>query len=265
MKTAMQLLLGCLAALALGAVSARTGQPIEEEKPWLEPVEEEEPEDIVCEELSWELPIQFPQEDVPESDVSWHQMVQDTVMLWELFFDNDNAPIDDPRRDNFELYAEYLADAIITYQNQETDIGGRLPRHPSTHYLLATMVTKESSVTHDVVGKMHKKFEVGLLQTHGTALAGIRKDVVRKKPKLGLLLGVRWLAAQIARCHPEGIDDRNWTEEDWLEPLSVYAGGPKAIRADGTCKVFKVAKERLKQMRLYQDWVEGEMAVRREQ
>ncbi len=205
----------------------------------------------VCE----ELPVVDPT-DIPEYEISRERMVREVVALWDAFFDLDNASENDFRRDTFELYAEYLADMVITFQNKPTDIGGQLPKHPHTHLLLATMVTLESSVTTDVVGG---KREGGLLQVHGKAQAGIDLAEIRRRPRLGIFLGVRWLAAQIPKCHPEGVKDGDWTDEHWLGPLSLYAAGPRGYRKDGTCKRLGVSKKRIAKTRMYAALVSNEI------
>lgn len=252
MKTPIKLLITTLATIMVGAVVPLSS---DEKKEWLEPQENTNKSEI---EKFEDEDVQTLIENQPEFEVSWAQMVRETVKLWELFFDADGAPMNDPRRDTFEHYAEYLADTVIAYQNRETDIGGRLPKHENTHLMIASLITKESSVDPSVIGRSHG--EVGFLQLHGKALGGIKPEVVRQKPKLGIYLGVRWLAAQIPKCFPEGVEDNKWRDEDWLGPLSVYGGGEqKAIRKDGTCKVFKVSKKKLKKMQMYRSWIDAEL------
>jgi hypothetical protein len=207
----------------------------------------------VCE----ELPLVDPA-DIPEYEIGREEMVQEIIALWNAFFKKDNAPANDFRRDTFETYAEYLTDTIITFQNQPTDIGGQLPRHPNTHLLIATMVTLESSVTFDAVGKKNEG-ESGLLQIHGKAREGIDYIEIRRRPKLGLFLGVRWLASRIPECYPNGINDEDWTDEHWLGPLSLYAAGQRGYRKNGTCKHLKVSKKRIRLTKMYATWVKGSM------
>lgn len=185
--------------------------------------------------------------DIPQSETSRERMVREVVTIWEMFFEDDNASIDDSRRERFDEFAEYLVDAVLMYQENPTDIGGQLPVDSKAHLLLATMVTVESSVTFDVVGR---KNEVGLLQIHGKALGGHKPAEVQKNPRLGLILGVRWLAAQIPVCFPDGMPD-SWSDDNWVGPLSLYAGGPKAFKA-GKCLRFRVAKSRIAMMKQYE-------------
>jgi len=178
-------------------------------------------------------------------------MIDEITMVWEMFFEDGGASATDPRRLRFHEFAGYLADAVLMYQRNPTEIGGQLPVHKNVHILLAVKITKESSVTHDVVGPQS---EVGLLQIHGVALAGYDPEIVKHNPKLGLMLGVRWLASRVPKCPLRRIkgDDRGWDDYDWLGPLSVYAGGGKAISArTGKCYAFDIAKERVDLTRLY--------------
>lgn len=207
-----------------------------------------------CADRAWQDcddPEPEPDDAVPVEDrVSRDQMVREVVALWEMYFDDDRAPADDPRRARFEEHARDLADAVILYQDEPTDIGGQLPGHRDDHLIVAYMVAKESSVTYDAIGTSHG--EVGLLQLHGVSLAGYQLEQVQHNPRLGLLLGVRWLAAQLPKCRrQEDLYDVGWTTEDWTGPLSLYAGGPKAIRKDGTCSRYGTMRDRVARVRLY--------------
>jgi hypothetical protein len=221
--------------------------------------DQKDPEDefVVCEELGMEPITQQAIDDIPEFDISWGRMVKETVALWTMFLDNDGASESDPRRDNLELYAEYLASTVLAYQEHETDIGGKLPKHMNTHLLIATAMTIESSVRPDVVGK--SRGERGFLQLHGVALAGMPPEIVTNRPKLGLYLGVRWLASKIPKCYPAGIPDGEWTDDDWLGPLSVYAAGERGMRKDGTCCKLSVAKKKVNKMKMYRAWIDAEL------
>ncbi|MCK4792578.1 MAG: hypothetical protein KAV87_53105 [Desulfobacteraceae bacterium] len=198
-------------------------------------------------------------EDIPESEKE--QMIAEVVMLWEMFFDDENASPSDPRRMKFQEYASYLVDSILLFQDRPTAIGGQLPKSNNLHALIATMVTFESSVTSGVIGMYKNKREVGLMQVHGKALAGFTREQVVSNPKLGLLLGIRWLAAQIPTCYPHGAPDY-FSYEDWLGPLSVYAGGPNAIRGNGSCKRFDISRKRVNRMMMYEKRIDYEMSLR---
>jgi len=213
------------------------------------------PWSIICEELGYQ---EVHEGDIPESDYPRALMEKDIVAVWDAFYDDQHADPDDLRRQTFELSAHELANAIVQYQNEPTDIGGQLPKHPSTHYLLAAMVTKESSVTRDI--KMGDLGEVGMLQVHGAALNGYNPEYVHERPWLGLLLGVRWLAIQIATCYPDGYENKEWTSVMWLGPMSIYAAGNRAQRKDGTCGVIGAAKERIDLSNMYRARVESNFA-----
>jgi len=186
----------------------------------------------------------------PEIDRT--QMIEDIIQVWEMFLDDAECKQRDPRRMNFSVFAEELADAIIMYQNNPTDIGGQLPKDRNIHILMAVIVTKESSIVHNAVGAA-PRFEVGLMQIHGVALAGYNPDLVQHSSRLGLLLGVRWFAAQMDDCKIHRIpgDNQEWRVDDLVGPMSVYAGGSKAIKKNGTCFRYKVARERVNLTKLY--------------
>ncbi len=240
--------------------------------PWMQ----EEPfhgEDYgpICEELAWGAKVYYVWDDEPlvfgetlepedraEYEYDYNLMIAEIEELWTMFFDDDNAKDRDKRRDRFNDHATDLADAVVMYQDAPTDIGGQLPMHENVHLLMAWMVAKESSITYDAVGD---KGEVGLMQimpNNRKALAGYSPDQVQHNPKLGLLLGVRWMAAMIEECPDTDVFDVGWSDHSWLGPLSVYAGGPNAIRKNGTCKVFKTARERIARVLMYRSRIEQE-------
>ena len=259
-------ILGAIAVLVFGGmlisgIHSDAGASETAKKPWLTPETKNDPAEhgIVCEELSWGAKVEIEEnmdnpikhEDIPEYEQDPDRMVWEVVNLWEMFFDDDDAPAGDPRRDRFEEFAGYLVDAVLMYQNEPTDLGGQLPKHRNVHLLIAERVTRESSVTHNVVGPGG---EVGLLQLMpgGPAMAGYSPEKVKNNPKLGLLLGTRWLAAQIPECKDDGnLYEFGWDDWDWLGPLSVYMGGDKAKRKNGTCAGFKAAKTSIRKTILY--------------
>jgi len=232
--------------------------------PWLqEPKEEEEESEPICEELAWDATVYYasnePRDfgatpdpaDRAEYERSYDLMVDEVVMLWTMFFDDDGAKATDPRRDRFFEFAEHLVDAVIMYQDRPTDLGGQLPKHENVHLLAAHLVTRESSVTPGAVGHLG---EVGLMQimpNNRAALAGYSAKKVSQNPKLSLLLGVRWLAYSTTECPGVDVFDPGWDDYDWVKPLSVYAGGPNAKRSDGTCRSFGLAKRRVKKTIMY--------------
>jgi hypothetical protein len=185
--------------------------------------------------------------DIPEAEISREEMISDITTIWEIFFKDNGTGPGDIRRKYFEQNAGFLADAILMYQNEPTDIGGKLPIHYSTHYLLATAITLESSVDKEVSeGDLG---EIGMLQVHGKALAGYDPEVVKRNTRLGILLGVRWLAAHVPKCYPEGYDE--WNSHMWLGPMSLYAAGDKGYRKDGKCKKIDAARKRVDLFRMY--------------
>jgi len=196
-------------------------------------------------------------------------MIAEVEMLWNMYYDDDNAKATDPRRDSFEEFAGYLADAVIMYQNEPTDIGGQLPGHKNDHLVVARMVAGESSVTPDAVNDGENGHgEVCLMQLWGNALAGYSPDKVLHNPRLCLLLGTRWIASQIPKCKQQGAgifgDEFEWEDSDWTGPLSVYAGGPKAIKKNGTCSNFTKMRERVDSVRMFRTRIDYEMDFREE-
>jgi hypothetical protein len=193
------------------------------------------------------IPSVFRFADVPEYKQRPEEMVSEVVSLWEMFFDDDNAPPRDWRRRNFQKYAEYLVQAVLMYQEVPTDIGGKLPKDRNTHLVAAQIVTMESSMRPGVVGV---RGEVGLMQVmpRGPAMAGYSTSRVKKTPEIGIRLGVRWLAYSVGKCVGD-VDE--WSDDDWLGPLSFYSGGSRAVRKNGTCCVFGIAKRRLEDVLNY--------------
>ncbi len=222
------------------------------ESPWLVDTGDAAP---IHEEIDVEPPADETTVDVDDPndlEVTKEQMITEIIEVWDMFLDDANCGPDDNRRSMFPIYAEELADAIIMYQNKPTDIGGQLPEERDIHILMAVIVTKESSIRHDVVGEA-PRFEVGLMQIHGVALAGYNPDIVQHNSRLGLLLGVRWFAAHMDACKIKKIpgDTVEWRTDDLVGPLSVYAGGHKAVKKNGTCYHYRVARERVNLTKLY--------------
>lgn len=240
-------------------------------QPWMEPVAAEEIplgenccecddyDQNGCGEESIESESAEGTDSSPDRDL----MVREVEMLWTMWFDDEGAKQTDSRRDRFEEYAEDLVDAVIMYQQEPTDIGGQLPGHQNDHLVMAFMAAKESSVTADVVGKSHQ--EVGLMQLHGVSLAGYAPEKVQHNAKLGVLLGVRWLTSQLPKCKTNpGLFDTEWEDADWVGPLSVYAGGPKALRKDGRCARYGEMRERIDKVRFYRSRIDAEMKKQEE-
>lgn len=222
------------------AISYTIGKPMP--NPWMA----KEDAGLIHEEID----IEPDDTDVEETELTKEQMIDEVISIWTIFLNDDGARADDDRKKMFYTYAEALVEKVLIYQNPDNDTGAWLPKHKTTHALLATMVTLESSVIPDVVGKSNG--EVGLLQVHGKALAGYSSKKVQKSYDLGLLLGVRWLSTLMTECPEtmERLESGEWTEQDWLKPLSVYAGGPNAKR-NGKCITFGVARKRVDLTKLY--------------
>ena len=212
-------------------------------------------DDLICEELPWEMVEGiFDPADIPESEISYEEMVSEVVALWEKFFEIDGAPSRDWRRTNFDRYARYVVDAVVTFQNKDPGEKFRLPRHDSSHLLIATIITKEASINSKVIGS---RGEVGLMQImpHGPAMGGLKKSQVIGRPKIQIFLGVRWLARQIKTCYPKGVSDEEWTDEHWLGPLSVYGGGNNGIsKRTGKCRK-NLLRDRVTLMQMYRDFI----------
>ncbi len=205
--------------------------------------------DPICQETIFE-----PKEIKSSTTKAREEKINEVVMLWKLFFEDEKVHRKDLRRKRFQEFAEYVVDAVEMYQNNPTDIGGQLPKDKNAHLIIATMITKESSITYNVVGKIKKLREVGLLQVHGKALSGYRRKTVKNNPKLGVLLGVRWLAAQVPQCK-QSLS--SWSIDDWAYPVSLYGGGAQRAIKNGKCIRFKSAKDRIRLTKLYRSRIDA--------
>jgi len=156
--------------------------------------------------------------------------IAEVVALWTMFFDDQGAKKDDPRREKFQEYAVYVINAVDAVKS-------KLHGYKNMHILVATLITLESSVTAGMVGK---RGEVGLMQTWGVALNGVKPEEVHKDPNLGIVLGVNFLVKIAEEYCPGTVYDHDWTGA-----VSVYGSGPNGLTANGKCKVFPFAKERI--------------------
>jgi len=194
-----------------------------------------------------DTPVELEEQSIQEEAIEVterEQKIQEVVALWNMFYDDQGVKWN-KRRAKFPEYAGYLVDAVKMYEDNPTDIGGQLPANTDNHLIVATMVTLESAVKPEVVGFL--KGEVGLLQIHGrAALAGHTKKEVKNNPKLGLILGVRWLAYHTQFCDQKsGLDN-------WKQSLSLYGAGLRGgRRADGSCKEIRVARKRVRLAKFY--------------
>lgn len=192
--------------------------------------------------------------------ISIDVMAKEIAEVWELFFDDGKAPYNDPRREMFDIYALEIAQAIDYWKKHKVDIGGSMPDHRSTHIIVAIVITRESSVNPNVVGK--KFGEVSMFQLHGKALNGYSKEEVKRDTKLAAMLGVRWIAHSTSQCknNRSSWDNKEWKNSDWLRPLTIYGSGPKKVyksKKHRTCKVFRFAKRRTAEISMYQERIDN--------
>jgi hypothetical protein len=245
----------CIGFFWIGrAESAKTIEKKTDWEPWIEKTGDEKHEGNITD-------LAESEEELP-GEINREAMIDQVQILWELWFDDEGASPRDPRRRKFLEYAEHVVDAVELYQREPTDIGGKLPGHENDHLLVAYMIAKESSLVFDVKAK-GERGEVGMMQTHGIALAGYAKEKVRANPKLGILLGVRWMAAQVPKCTGDNPLDLPWDDFSWSGPLSIYMGGPRAVRSrkSKTCKHFTKAIERIQAVKMYRTRIDHRMAI----
>lgn len=179
-------------------------------------------------------------------------MIDDIVGAWNIGYDREGLPQNYKQRDKFQEYAEYLTDAMIFYQNNKSDIGGKLPIHSSTHFMLASMVFEESRVKPRRVGK---KGDVGLLQVlNKDARNGHTKKEIRDNPELGIKVGVRWLTATMPTVGATKFLLK-WKDNYWLKPVSLYVAGKGALKDDNSWGVVSMARKRVRLMKLYRKLV----------
>lgn len=183
------------------------------------------------------------------------KMADEIQQYWIFYYRLETAlkkpwPITAKNLRDFRQYSRDLAEIVEYYKENETDIGGKLPDHENIHIFFAMMVGKESGVNSKAVGK---RGEVGLIQVHKTALNGYNRLLVKATPRLGLELGVRWMTSKLSVCRRD-IDLDNWTDEDWLGPLTIYAAGEGEGRAKrGRCAVIGLAKRRVGLIKRFRD------------
>jgi hypothetical protein len=180
--------------------------------------------------------------------MSRQDMIDEIVEMWNLWADDEKVyRRGHPQRKKFPKYAKYIVDAVRLYQVKETGIGGKLPMGRNTHLVVAAMAIHETSVRHWIIG--WKKGEVGLLQIHGEGpLLRHSSEKVRRTPRLGIKLGVRWLAYHTQFCTPNPTDDL----DQWAEVLSLYGAGIKrGKKSDGTCRRMMSAKKRVNTTKKY--------------
>lgn len=187
------------------------------------------------------------------------EMEDEVISLWRIYLEDHDTGSKDKRWDVLDQFAHSLIKYVRKFQTEGVKKGKeiiRLPEHENVHLLLATMVIFETALYHEAVGPIG---EVGLLQTHGVALNGFKPAYVQRNPDLGLMLGVRWLTLQLPHC--ERPSDSEWCDDDWLGPLSVYAGGLKKAKRNGKCLKFKVSKKRVEYTKYYRDRIDSSSSV----
>jgi len=179
--------------------------------------------------------------------MSKEQMISEVVTMWNMWLDDNNLSKNEPRRKRFPMYAKHLVNAVKLYQSKELIVGGQLPKGNNVHLIIASMVMYETAIRHWILG--WKKNEVGLLQIHGKeALMRHNPKKVRYNPRLGIKLGVRWLAYHTQFCIPNPTDNI----DQWAKVLSLYSAGVRRGRnKDGTCKRIRVARDRVDTAKVY--------------
>lgn len=173
--------------------------------------------------------------------------IEDIVFVWQMLFDKANAKKNDWRRAKFQEYATEMVKILRYYQNPNMDKNIRewsMPDNRFTHILIAYMIYRESSVDPTVIAKSSLK-EVGLLQVHGKALKGHSREEVVGDYRLGIWLGIDWMARMINECGMSIEDFEKPT--DWLGPLANYGAGARKAMKNGKCSTkFFFAKERVR-------------------
>lgn len=195
-----------------------------------------------------------------EEEAALREKMEDEVIdLWTMYLEDRDTSSKDSRWTDMHGLASSLVRYVRKYQTEgvmHMKEKVYLPEHENVHLLIATMVTFESALWPEVVGSMG---EVGLLQVHGVALNGFKPEDVKRNPDLGLKLGIRWLTKQIPYCNVPRGDQ--WTDDDWLGPLSIYGGGVNRAKKNGKCLNFKVSKRRIEYTKLYRDRINSKYSV----
>jgi hypothetical protein len=173
--------------------------------------------------------------------VSKRQMIRETSQTWTNIFDFNKITKKDKRRGKFNYYARLVTDIIRDHQNTNYYKEFYLPNNRYTHILIASVIYRETALKHKTIGL---KGEVGLMQVWGTALKRHKKKDVINSPKLGLKLGISWLAENIYDCN---MNNKITKLDDWTGVLAYYGMGPRAKNDDGVCGTgYLFAKKRVK-------------------
>lgn len=186
------------------------------------------------------------EEKINEEELAREELKKQIVLSWNKWYDDEQAPKEDKRRERFPELASYVVDYTTYYMNYETEHNGKLPKDNLIYFLVAAIAVKESAVDPNVVGS---RGEVGVLQVMKTALRGYSSEEVRNNPELGIKLGISWLADQVPYCKwPENIDEM-------AGPLSIYAGGINRAKKNGKCLEFSLSKHRIALAKRFASWV----------
>jgi len=172
------------------------------------------------------------------------KIIADIVWLWNTILDDAGLSQKDFRRAKFNEYAIYIVNDIKYFQDQDKEYS--LPITNDIHWIIASMIYKESSMFSHVIGKMG---EVGLLQLNKLARQGYSIKTIKENPRLGLFLGIQWLAISYKACK---INNNTWTIEDWAGPLAVFGGGEKKAIIKGKCITnWQYSQDRINLAKIY--------------
>ena len=178
-------------------------------------------------------------------------MTKDIKDFWIYYYNKKAWPIREKHYKAFDKYSKELAQIVYYFKRNESSLGGKLPDNKDTHIFIAMMVAKETAVNPYVRGKLRN--EVGLLQVHGAALLRHKPKEVLENPKLGLFLGVNWIASKFQTCW-KNTDENNWDNTMWYYPITIYAAGEGKGRAyKGKCQTIGVARTRINMTIRYLD------------
>jgi hypothetical protein len=168
-------------------------------------------------------------------------MAAEIKNYWVNYYNKKEYPINKLQKYRFNRFSKSLAKTVYYFQNNNTDLGGRLPKDRYTHLFLAMMIAKETAVDPTVRGKTRK--EVGLIQIHGAALMRYTPQEVLDNPELGIYLGTRWLTSKFNTCRKNM--KKEWNNLYWQYPISIYAAGEGNGRAyKGKCKSISIGRDR---------------------
>lgn len=193
-----------------------------------------------------------------EAEKEIAEMTKDIKDFWIFYYELDMKckgckkawPIRKRNRKAFDTHSKELAEIVYYFKRKESTFGGKLPMHKDTHIFLAMMVVKETAVDPNARGKLG---EVGLIQIHRDALQGHKSKEILEDPRLGLYLGVDWIASKFKTCW-KNLDENNWENKMWYYPLTIYAAGEGDGRARrGKCTSISIVRSRVNMAIRYLD------------